>query len=277
MTGGVFISYRREDSGGIRGANLRSPCESPRTGERFLRRRYDPAWPRFRGSPFRARWQVRRSSGGDREALGFKRRLGEPPPPRRSPRLCPHRNRGRPQSQRAGDSRARRRRGDASSRGSAGQPDEADPSAGRRGFARPLRLRCGAADPGAGATRRGDAPAGSQPAASAGGWIRGGAHEPSRCDRARSQPCSRAVGTRSPTRFGGRRSLVYVAVLGLIGAGAAGLLFAPPGLRKSENVVDTRPTGSLMTPAVSAPEDASARTSLSAPLRAIDWIRARSG
>ena len=67
-----------------------------------------------------------------------------------------------------------------------------------------------------------------------------------------------------PERFGGRRSLVYVAVLGLIGAGAAGLLFAPPGLRKSENVLDTRPIGSLATPAVSAPQDASARTSLSA-------------
>ena len=67
-----------------------------------------------------------------------------------------------------------------------------------------------------------------------------------------------------PERYGGRRSLVYVAVLGLIGAGAAGLLFARPGLglRKSETVVDTRPTGSLMTPAVSALQDASARTSL---------------
>jgi hypothetical protein len=39
-----------------------------------------------------------------------------------------------------------------------------------------------------------------------------------------------------PERPGGRRLLVYAAVLGLIGAGAAGLLFAPPGSRTLENV-----------------------------------------
>jgi hypothetical protein len=68
----------------------------------------------------------------------------------------------------------------------------------------------------------------------------------------------------SPAKLGRGRSLAYLAVLGVIVAGAAGSLFALSGLRKSENVVDTRATGSRTTPAVSAPEDASARTSLSA-------------
>jgi TIR domain len=39
----------------------------------------------------------------------------------------------------------------------------------------------------------------------------------------------------SPARLGGGRSLAYLAALGLILAGAAGLLFALPGLRKPEN------------------------------------------
>ena len=71
--------------------------------------------------------------------------------------------------------------------------------------------------------------------------------------------------------------MAYLAVLGLIVAGAAGLLFALPGLRKPENAADARRAASLMTPAVDAPEDASARTESFWLLRATDWIRARSG
>jgi hypothetical protein len=65
-----------------------------------------------------------------------------------------------------------------------------------------------------------------------------------------------------PARPGGGRSLAYLALLGVVVAGAAALLVALPSLRKPENIVDTRPIGSL-TPAVKAPEDASARASLS--------------
>ena len=46
-----------------------------------------------------------------------------------------------------------------------------------------------------------------------------------------------------PARLGGGRSLAYLAVLGLIVAGAAGLLFALPGLRKPENTADASRTG----------------------------------
>jgi hypothetical protein len=67
-----------------------------------------------------------------------------------------------------------------------------------------------------------------------------------------------------PARPGRGRLLAYLAVLGLIVVGAARLFFALPGSRNSENVVDTTPTGSLTTHAVKAPEDASARASPSA-------------
>jgi hypothetical protein len=68
----------------------------------------------------------------------------------------------------------------------------------------------------------------------------------------------------SPARLGRARSLAYLAVLGLIVAGAVGLVFALPGLRKPENAVDARRAVSPMTRPVDAPEDASTRTSLSA-------------
>jgi TIR domain len=64
-------------------------------------------------------------------------------------------------------------------------------------------------------------------------------------------------------RPGGGRSLAYLALLGVIVAGAAGLIVALPGLRKPENAAGTSQPVSLATPNVAAPEDASARTSLS--------------
>ena len=47
-------------------------------------------------------------------------------------------------------------------------------------------------------------------------------------------------------------------------AGTAVLVFALPSLRKTENAADSSRAASPMTPTVDAPEDASARTSLSA-------------
>ena len=68
----------------------------------------------------------------------------------------------------------------------------------------------------------------------------------------------------APARSGGGRSLAYLAVVGLFVAVAAVLVFALPGLRKTENAADASRAASPMTPTVDAPEDASARTSLSA-------------
>jgi hypothetical protein len=65
-------------------------------------------------------------------------------------------------------------------------------------------------------------------------------------------------------RPGGGRSLVYLVALGLIVAGAAGLVFALPGLRKPENAADMSRAASPTAPTAGSPEDASARTSLSA-------------
>jgi hypothetical protein len=56
----------------------------------------------------------------------------------------------------------------------------------------------------------------------------------------------------SPARLGGGRSLSYLAALGLIVAGAAGLVFALPGLRKPENAADASRAASPMTPTVDA-------------------------
>src|SRR5271165_6481561 len=53
----------------------------------------------------------------------------------------------------------------------------------------------------------------------------------------------------SPARPGGGGSLAYLAVLGLIVAGAAGLVFALPGVRKSENAADASRVASPMAPA----------------------------
>jgi hypothetical protein len=56
----------------------------------------------------------------------------------------------------------------------------------------------------------------------------------------------------SPARLGGGRSLSYLAALGLIVAGAAGLVVALPGLRKPENAADASRAASPMTPTVDA-------------------------
>ena len=194
MTGGVFISYRRDDSGGFAGRIY--DRLSSRLGRENVFFDVDTIPP---GRDF---VDVLSERVGKCDALlavigkhwVLSARLREPPPPRRSPRLCPHRDRGCPQSKRPCDSGACRRRGDASSQRSAGQPGEADPSAGRGGFTRSLRVRCRAADPNPIATRGGDPPAGSQPIAFARGWARRGNHDPGRCGRVRSQPCSRAIG-----------------------------------------------------------------------------------
>ena len=77
----------------------------------------------------------------------------------------------------------------------------------------------------------------------------------------------------SPARLGGGRSLAYLAALGLIVAGAAGLVFALPGLRKPENAADASRAASPVTPTVEAEESLESLLLL----RAIDWIRARSG
>ena len=60
-----------------------------------------------------------------------------------------------------------------------------------------------------------------------------------------------------PARAGNSRSLVYLAVLGLIAVGAVGLLFAPPALRKAETAIDAKPIASIR-------EAPSARTDFSA-------------
>jgi hypothetical protein len=56
----------------------------------------------------------------------------------------------------------------------------------------------------------------------------------------------------SPARLGGGRSLSYLAALGLIVAGAAGLVVALPGLRKPENAADASRAAFPMTPTVDA-------------------------
>jgi hypothetical protein len=56
----------------------------------------------------------------------------------------------------------------------------------------------------------------------------------------------------SPARLGGGRSLSYLAALGLIVAGAAGLVFALLGLGKPENAADASRAASPMTPTVDA-------------------------
>jgi TIR domain len=85
-------------------------------------------------------------------------------------------------------------------------------------------------------------------------------------------PAAAAVVSRAPgasesaslAKLGGRRSLVYLAVLGLIVAGAAGLVFGLPGFRKPDNTAEVSRAASPTTTTVDAPEDASARTNLSA-------------
>jgi hypothetical protein len=67
-----------------------------------------------------------------------------------------------------------------------------------------------------------------------------------------------------PARPGGGRSLVYLVALGLIVAGATALVFALPGLRKPENAADMSRAVSPMAPTAGSTKDASARTSLSA-------------
>ena len=56
----------------------------------------------------------------------------------------------------------------------------------------------------------------------------------------------------SPARLGGGRSLSYLAALGLIVAGAAGLVFGLPGFRKPDNTAEVSRAASPMTPTVDA-------------------------
>ena len=63
----------------------------------------------------------------------------------------------------------------------------------------------------------------------------------------------------SPARLGGGRSLAYLAAVGLILAGAAGLVFALPGLRKAENAADASRAASPVTPTVGANLSAAAQ------------------
>jgi hypothetical protein len=63
----------------------------------------------------------------------------------------------------------------------------------------------------------------------------------------------------SPARLGGGRSLAYLAALGLILAGAAGLVFALPGLQKPENAADASRAASPVTPTVDANPSAAAQ------------------
>jgi hypothetical protein len=69
-----------------------------------------------------------------------------------------------------------------------------------------------------------------------------------------------------PARPGGGRSLAYLALLGVIVAGAAGLLVALPGLlRKPESPTGTSQPVSGASPSVVGSKEASAGTSLSGP------------
>ncbi len=104
------------------GTALRSPRGAFRCGASLQGRRFDPPGPGFSRGPDRAGRRLRCLHRRYRRRMDLDRRQERESPARRSGRLRPHRDRGRPEPQDPGHPRAGRRFAGPAGRGAAGEP-----------------------------------------------------------------------------------------------------------------------------------------------------------